>query len=157
MAQPLRGIYINSGLIAGFVATVVISLLMIGIEALRVLPQFDMIGILADLLGRGRAAGWTLHFMIGTVGWGVLFAGLQPSLPGRTVLQRGVVFGILAWLVMMLAMPLAGADLFALNFGWPVAATTFILHVIFAAVLGLVYAALPLPGAAGQVEDGRRR
>ena len=50
-------------------------------------------------------------------------------------------FGIGAWLLMMIAvMPMAGAGPFGLKFGPMAPVMTLVLHAIFGAVLGGVYA-----------------
>jgi len=84
------------------------------------------------------AIGWALHFMIGTVLWGILFALLYGRLPGKGALSKGVSFGILAWLLMMLMpMPMASAGLFGLKLGMVAPVMTLMLHLIWGAVLGL--------------------
>ena len=58
--------------------------------------------------------------------------------------MKGIVFGIAAWLSMMImVMPMAGADFFGMNFGMMAPVMTLVLHIIFGAVLGKVYTALP--------------
>ena len=57
------------------------------------------------------------------------------------------VLGLAAWLMMMLAvMPMAGQGLFGLNPGMVAPVMTAMLHVIFGAVMGLVYAQLAYAG-----------
>ena len=83
--------------------------------------------------------GWLMHFFIGTVSWGILFALIEPGLPGSHWL-RGVIFSIGAWLLMMIIpMPMAGAGLFGLNLGIGAPIATLILHIVFGVVLGAVY------------------
>ena len=87
--------------------------------------------------------GWIAHFAIGTIAWGGLFALIQDRLPGNTLWLRGVVFGIGAWLMMMIAvMPMAGAGLFGMALGIMAPMMTLILHVIFGAVLGGAFSVL---------------
>ena len=53
-----------------------------------------------------------------------------------------MIFGVGAWLMMMIAvMPMAGAGLFGMNFGMVAPVMTLVLHIIFGAVLGGVYGA----------------
>ena len=62
--------------------------------------------------------GWALHFVIGVGLWGAGFAAFSPHLPGPHWL-RGMMFGVLAWLVMMIAfLPSAGMPMFAAGMGW---------------------------------------
>ena len=67
---------------------------------------------------------------------------LDPQLPGRAYWLKGVIFGVGAWLLMMIAvMPMAGAGLFGANLGMMAPVMTLVLHIIFGAVLGGVYGA----------------
>jgi uncharacterized membrane protein YagU involved in acid resistance len=78
--------------------------------------------------------------MIGTIAWGAGFAVLYGMIPGSNAVVKGVVFGIAAWLGMMiLVMPMAGAGLFGMNLGIMAPIMTLVLHIIFGAVLGAVY------------------
>src|ERR1700719_4702679 len=71
---------IGKGIIAGFVATFALSILLDPIElfAPTVWPASSVVG-------------WVLHFFVGTVIWGVGFAMLHDHLPGPSW-QRGLGF-----------------------------------------------------------------
>lgn len=136
---------IKSGLIAGFVATAVLSALMLIKTAAGLLPQLSPVEQLTRLASQwsGMAlpvsAGWALHFLIGTVLWGLAYAVLWPVLPG-TGWVKGLGFGVLAWLAMMLVfMPLTGAGLFGLALGGGVAIMALAMHLVYGAVLGATY------------------
>ncbi len=134
---------IVKGMIAGFAATVVLSLLMMMKSAMGLMPGLDVIAMLSGMMGSGLAMGWVAHFMIGVVVWGGLFALLSPNIPGGSLWLKGVIFGTGAWLLMMVAvMPMAGAGIFGMKFGMVASVMTLMLHVIYGAVLGGVYAAL---------------
>jgi hypothetical protein len=61
-------------------------------------------------------------------------------IPGSGAVLKGVLFGIAAWLGMMImVMPMAGAGLFGMAFGIMAPMMTLVLHIIFGAVLGAVY------------------
>ena len=133
---------IAAGLLAGFIATVVLSALMVMKSLMGTMPDLDVIAMLSGMMGAPLAIGWIAHFVIGTVFWGEGFAILYDKIPGGSAMQRGVVFGIAAWLLMMiLIMPMAGAGLFGMSLGIMAPVMTLVLHVIFGAVLGAVYAA----------------
>ena len=141
-------IYIRA-MIAGFVATVVLSALMLIKSMMGVMPQLDLPTMLAGMahhlmgLPANPAVAWVLHFLIGTVVWGIGFALLYKVLPGRGAVGKGIVFGALAWLLMMLIpMPMAGAGLFAMKMGMMAPVMTLVLHLIWGAVLGATYGAL---------------
>ena len=134
---------IVKGVIAGFAATVVLSLLMMMKSAIGLMPELDVIAMLSAMMGSGLAMGWVAHFMIGSLVWGGLFALLAPKLPGGSLWLKGVFFGVVAWVLMMVAiMPMAGAGVFGMKFGMLAPVMTLVLHLIFGAVLGGVYAAL---------------
>lgn len=131
------------GMVAGFAATVVLSALMIMKSAMGLMPELNVIVMLAKMMGAASpAAGWLAHFFVGTVLWGALFAWLSPYLPGGSYWVKGVVFAAGAWLLMMIAvMPMAGAGLFGIDLGIMAPIMTFVLHVVFGLVLGSVYGA----------------
>ena len=82
----------------------------------------------------------TGRFVIGTVGYGIIYAALQASLPGTPVV-KGLIFGALAWLAMMITFePLAGHGLFALPLGPQATVATLVLHLVYGAALGVAYA-----------------
>lgn len=142
--------HIGKGILAGFIATAVLSVLMVMKAMMGMMPDLNVITMLTTMLGATNPAiGWVMHFMIGTVIWGGLFAAIQDRLPGGSVIVRGVIFGIGAWLLMMVAvMPMAGAGLFGLRFGMAAPVMTLLLHVVFGATLGAVYGWGRAPAAA---------
>jgi hypothetical protein len=129
------------GMVAGFVATIVLSALMLMKAMMGVMPELNPIKMIADTLGAPPAVGWVMHFMIGTVLWGTLFAWLDPTLPGESHWLKGIVFAVGAWLIMMIVMmPMAGAGFFGTHLGMTAPVMTLILHIVFGFVLGAVYA-----------------
>lgn len=131
---------IGTGLVAGFVATVALSALMVVKDMMGVMPELDVARMLGTMMGGGPRAGWIGHFAIGTVIWGTAFAWLAPHLRGDSHWLRGVMFGLGAWLLMMLlVIPMAGAGLFGLTIGLMAPIMTLVLHVVYGAVLGGVY------------------
>lgn len=142
------------GLIAGIIATAVLSALMMIKAAMGLLPQFNVITLLADTLGGGPIVGWAAHIAIGVVLYGLVIANLSGALPGGSPTVKGIVLGVIGWLGMMLvAMPVMGAGIFASSLGIPVVIATLVLHLIFGAVLGLSFGKIgaqapgrPIPG-----------
>ncbi len=131
---------ISGGIIAGFVATIVLSLLMIMKAKMGLMPELNVISMLASKMGGAVAMGWLAHFMIGTIGYGILFALINPVLPTSSLVSKGMVLGVLGWLVMMIViMPMMGAGLLGLAMGAMAPVMTLVLHLIFGAVLGAVY------------------
>lgn len=130
-----------AGAFAGFVATVVLSILLVAKAMMGVMPQLDPITMMSAMMGAPAIMGWIAHFMIGTIAWGIGFAVVYDAIPGGSPLVKGVIFGTGAWLMMMIAvMPMAGAGLFGMAFGIMAPMMTLVMHIIFGAVLGGVYA-----------------
>jgi hypothetical protein len=126
---------IGKGIVAGFVATFVLSVLLDPIELFA-----------PSILPASPPVGWVLHFFVGTVVWGIGFAVLHDYLRGPAW-QRGLMFALGAWIVVIggaAVLILAGALAFELTPVMIVA--TLIVHVLYGVVLGLVYGFL-LEGA----------
>ena len=134
---------VKEGVRAGLVATAVLSMLLVMKSTMGLMPSLDIISMLSGLMGCGPVRGGIADFMIGAFILGGIFALLEPTLPGSKLWLKGVLFGVGAWLAMMLAvMPMAGAGFFGMNLGMAAPVMTLVLHVIYGAVLGGVYAAL---------------
>ena len=134
-----------AAMVAGFVATLVLSALMIMKSIMGVMPRLDIASMLADMMGMpGQIAmGWLAHFMIGTVGYGLVFAAIYKSIPGTSAVMRGIVLAVAGWLVMMIViMPMAGMGLFAMTIGMMAPMMTAVLHIVFGAILGWMFAKL---------------
>ena len=134
---------VAKGFLAGLAATVVLSILMLMQSAIGLLPNLDVIAILSGMMQSGPALAWLVHFMIGTVLWGGIFALVEDSLPGENLWLKGALFGIGAWLLMMvMVMPMAGAGLLGMSLGMVAPVMTLMLHLIFGAALGGTYGLL---------------
>lgn len=138
-----------AGLLAGLAATIVLSVLMILKSVMGLMPQVNAIAMLAGMANQyaglpGTApVGWVLHFLIGTLLWGLLFAWLSRWIPGARHTVRGIWFSVGAWVLMMiLAMPMGGAGFFGLQLGIGAPVATLVLHIVFGAVLGWTYGML---------------
>lgn len=123
---------------AGLVATIVLSALMLMKTRTGMMPELNPIKMTSDMLSASTPiVGWTMHFLIGTVLWGTLFAWLDPNLPDASHWLKGIWFGIGAWLLMMIVMmPMAGAGFFGANLGMMASVMTLVMHVIYGVVLG---------------------
>ncbi len=139
---------IFKGVIAGFVATSVLSALMLSKQWL---PQLDTI-IVMDGVAHAMAmafglptpfAGWFWHFVIGCIVWGWMYAIMEPILPGGRPWRKGLYFGftttLLVWLIVL---PLAGAGLFGIQLSAVQPFVALLQHLVYGVVLGVVYASL---------------
>jgi len=130
---------IRAGVISGFVATIVLSILMIIKAAMGIMPDLNAIKMLAGMMGAPLVMGWVAHFFIGSILWGVLFSLIVDKLPGGVV-TSAIIFSIGAWILMMVGpMPMAGAGFFGLGIGMMAPVATLILHLIWGSVLGFTY------------------
>jgi hypothetical protein len=135
---------ITRGMVAGLVATILLSAIMMGEFAMRVMPALDPVCMIANIISTSMAMGWVIHFMIGTIIWGDPFAGVHKVLSGSQPWIKGAIFGVGASLLMMVAvMPMTGAGLFGMQMGMMAPVMTLVLHLIYGAVLGAVYGAVP--------------
>ena len=133
-----------TGIVAGLIATVVLSALMLLKGMMGVMPDLDVIAMIAGMMGAGALMGWIAHFMIGAI-YGLVFAQVAGlGVMGGTV-ARGVGLGVVGWLVMMIVlMPMTGGGVLGLAMpsGMMVPVATLMLHVVFGAVLGFSFAKL---------------
>jgi hypothetical protein len=139
----------KNGLIAGLSATVVLSMIMLMKNAMDVMPHINAIQSLTKINGVYFGLpmvpwiAWVEHFAIGTLLWGLIFAGTWKIWPGHSFTVKGLSFSVAAWLLMMIIiMPMAGAGLFGMGLGIAAPMATLMLHLIFGAVLGGVFGAL---------------
>jgi hypothetical protein len=137
---------ITKGVIAGFIATLVLTVLMMMKKMMGVMPELDPVHMMSVMAAQkmgmetNMMVGWVMHFMIGAVAWGGAFAVLNNILPTQNQTIKGIILGIGAWLIMMVGpMVMAGNGLFGLALGPMAPVMTFMLHIVFGVVLGLVY------------------
>src|SRR5215208_8140619 len=132
------------GVIAGFVATLVLSALMILNSTIGLMPQIDIVRLLTTLGTLTTASAWMDHFIVGAVVWGLLFAVAVDTITARAAFwMKGMIFGVFAWLMMMVTfMPLAGAGFFGAKIGITAVVGLLFLHLVYGIVLGVVYGLL---------------
>ena len=141
--------HIFKGIAAGFIATIVLSVLMVIKAKMGMMPQMNAIKTLTTMahgfMGTSMTplVGWLLHFIIGSILWGTLFAILFERIPSQAPAIKGLIFSTAAWLFMMImVMPMAGAGLFGLHLGFGAPIATLMLHWVYGAVLGVTYGKL---------------
>jgi hypothetical protein len=129
-------INIGKGIIAGLVASASVSGAVSLGSLTGIVPAPDPVRAASGIMLSPTGLSWVLHFAIGTFLWGPILAVLSPVLPSPFWF-KGVVFGALAWLLMVLVTwatdptspPQTGLE-------------PILLHVFFGAVLGWIYGAL---------------
>jgi hypothetical protein len=133
------------GMVAGGVATAVLSVVMLLIGATGFEPQLELTRLLLSVLGEPSqyALGWALHIAIGSVVLGGLFAQVEPRLGADTHTKSGVLYGVIAWLVVMLVfLPAAGAGYFGFQLSLLAPIVILGLQVLYGGVLGWTYGKL---------------
>jgi len=131
------------GMVAGLVATLVLSGLLLLKGTMNLVPELSIISLLMGLGSITLVQAWMDHFIVGVVAWGLAF-GAYDSLASRPAhWLKGIIFGVFAWVMMMvLFMPLAKAGIFGWKIGPVAAAVTLIYHLVYGAVLGTTYGLL---------------
>ncbi|TMJ01768.1 MAG: hypothetical protein E6G97_15135 [Alphaproteobacteria bacterium] len=122
---------IGNGIVAGFIATLVLSAL------------HEPVTLLTAAVGvRAPVAGLLFHFFVGTLLWGSVFGLVHDYLFGPDWL-RGVMFaGGAAVVVMLVIAPLTGSGLFCLKLGVFAPVVVALFHLAYGAILGAIYGKL---------------
>ncbi|MEM7693935.1 MAG: DUF6789 family protein [Pseudomonadota bacterium] len=132
---------------AGLIATAVISALIYANERMGFVPGVSLPADIAAFNARiglpaTLQAVWVTHALLGSVIYGIVYALLEPILPGRGGVA-GLWFGVVTWLAMMVSfMPLAGHQIFAQDIGLAFAAIALGIHLLYGLILGTSYTAL---------------
>jgi len=128
------------GMVAGLVATLVLSGLMVLNSATELMPQIHIIRWLTALGTLSVPAAWMDHFIVGVIVWGLLFAVYDGAASRPAPWLKGIIFGVFTWLMMMVTfMPLAGAGFFGAKVDISTHIGLLVLNLIFGAVLGVTY------------------
>ena len=148
---------IGRGLVAGLVATVALAIVLVVKQAIGLMPQVDLVSILARAIGfQSIAAGWSAHMIVGILFWGPLFVWADRKMFFAHWIN-GLLFASVVWLgVMLVIMPLAGEGAFGLNLGIVTPTLTLFLHWFYGIVLGSTYGAIN-PGGLPRVVPPRLR
>jgi hypothetical protein len=137
---------LGKGVLASLAATIAVAILFVLKNVFGLLPQFDFIDMLTKLSGSTwPGAGWIMLFGGGII-LGASFAILDARVeihPGTDEPIRGVFFGVLIWLTLMVGfMPFYGGGFFAMTFGVGAPVAMLVAHVVYGWVLGAAYRAM---------------
>ena len=137
MSNSLRG------MLAGLVATLVLSAVMLLKSSMGLWPELNLIRLLTNLGSIQTVAAWMDHFIVGVIVWGLMFGAFDALWESRAYWLKGLLFGVFAWLMMMiLFMPLAKTGFFGVKLGPAAIYVSLSYHLIYGLVLGLIYGAL---------------
>lgn len=123
----------------GFAGTAAMTLMMYFVAPMMGL-NMDIAAMLAPMVGGSWMAGMIAHFVNGTIIFPLAYAFvLYGLLPGSPVV-KGVVFGIVLWLLAQtVVMPMMGAGFFSANMGGMMAVMGSLGgHVLYGAILGAI-------------------
>jgi hypothetical protein len=136
MSNSLRG------MLAGLVATLVLSGILILKANMGLWPELSIIRLLTNLGSIQVVAAWMDHFIVGVVVWGLIYAALDSLWPNGAYWLKGLIIGVFAWFLMMvLFMPLAKVGYFGAKIPNAVMVTLG-MHLIYGLVLGVSYGLL---------------
>ena len=129
---------IGKAIAGGFVGTVLLTLMMRFVAPMMTGQKMDVPGKLGDMTGTGPAGGMVMHFLVGSVIFGLIYAFvLFRFLPGPPWL-KGLLGGVLFWLGLeILTMPMIGGGFFSSQVGgMKMAVAALITHLVYGATLG---------------------
>ena len=129
---------LKKGALAGLIATIPVVVLAVVKQALDLIPQLNLIGILTGLTSiPWDGAGWVALFVVGAL-LGVGFASLDSHVSDTTTVGemiRGAFYGfLLAVILMIILIPLYGR-MGTLGFALGIIGTC----IVFGAVMGIAY------------------
>lgn len=129
---------IGRAILGGFVGTALLTLMMRFVAPMMTGQKMDMAGKLGDMTHMGPIAGMIMHFLIGSVIFGLIYAFvLFRFLPGAPWL-KGVLSGIIFWLGLeIVTIPMMGGGLFSSQMGgMKIVVAALIAHLVYGAALG---------------------
>ena len=133
----------TKGMVAGFVATLALTALLMLKSTMDLAPHLNIIRLHTQLGSIGTVAAWMDHFIVGTLVWGLLFGAFDAIYEKGAYWLKGVIFGVFAWLMMMvLFMPMAKAGFFGSKIGIEAPLVTLLYHLVYGVVLGITYGLL---------------
>ena len=108
---------LTQAVIGGLAGTILMTLMMYYVAPMMMGGPMDIAGMLGDMMGMDSRMGMLAHFLIGAVMLPAVFAiVLWGKLPGGTGVMKGLVFGMLLWVIAQaVVMPMAGAGMFSAN------------------------------------------
>lgn len=126
----------GKAIVAGLVATLVMTAAGVWILPLAGLPPANPAHLLAGAMGGNLVLGWIGHLMIGVV-LAFIYAVVSARLPGAPWV-RGALFSVAPWIAaMLMVLPMMGMPVFG---GSALAALgTLLVHLVYGVVLGGIY------------------
>jgi uncharacterized membrane protein YagU involved in acid resistance len=133
---------INFGrvVVAGIIGTAAMTVVGIWVAPLMGMPRMNPAEMLAGAMGGSLALGWIAHFMIGII----LAAGYAVAAPfiSAPAVLAGAIYALAPFLMaQLLVMPMMGMPVFSGSM--TMAMGSLIGHLVYGAVVGATYGAVP--------------
>jgi len=124
-------------LIGGFVATIVITLMMYFGASMMIGAPMDIAGELAGMIGAPWILGMVMHFVLGTAIFSFAYEFAAPRFIAGNAPIRGMIWGFALWVVAMTMMsPMMGKGLFM--GAVPAAIASLVGHLAYGVTLGMI-------------------
>lgn len=138
--------YYGKAIVSAFIASLVTALAYLTWRTMTPNPDVSMDTIywMGAMLGRpgDHVIGWLMHFILGSVVFGALFAWVSPKMFGPLWL-RGAIYGLVLWLlVMVVGLPMTEAGMFGKMYSPDLAIAFFVSKLVYGIVLGVIYSKL---------------
>ncbi len=146
----MHGANPSKAILGGFVATLVMTMMMMYAAPMMGMPKMDIAAMLGSMFAGGQMPafysgawwmGMLIHFVNGTIIFALLYAYLlHPILAGGPWL-RGLEWGLVLWFLAQVAvMPMMGMGVFSANSPRPAISVmaSLIGHAIYGIVLGAI-------------------
>jgi hypothetical protein len=132
---------IGKAVLAGFVATVVMTMMMY-MAPMMGIPKMDVAGMLSGMMKTPWIVGMLIHFMNGALIFPLIYVFVFHNiLPGPSFV-KGMTWGLILFLIaQVMVMPMAGAGVFSSNSPNPLLSVmgSFMGHAVYGAILGMIY------------------
>src|SRR6476469_9586130 len=137
------------GSIAGFIATLILSALILIFNNAGILKELDIVEHIDKLGSIQRTAAWVDHFIVGSLLWGPIYAGFEATTSEtRPHWQKGLLFGCITWFLMMVIFMwfIGGWTFNSAGFSWKISAVETFgmlgMNLVYGLSLGTAYGLL---------------
>jgi hypothetical protein len=87
---------IPAGLVAGFIATVVLSAMVVVKGMMGLMLELNSAAMIGNMVGASALVGWTVHFMIGTIASRDGVSQIYGLIPGGNAVVKSIDFSVVA-------------------------------------------------------------
>lgn len=131
---------VGRAIAGGLVGTILLTLMMRFVAPMMTGQKMDVAGKLGDMTGMGPIAGMIMHFLVGSVIFGLIYAFVLFRLLPGAPWQKGLLSGVVFWLGLeLLMMPMMGGGFFSSQMGgMKIVVAALIAHLVYGAALGLI-------------------